>query len=326
MLLSMKAAVYYETGPPSVFRYEELPGPPCHPRGVVIEVQAVSIEGGDVLNRAGGAMTSKPHIVGYQAGGVIREVGAEVSDRRVGQRVVAIAPNGSHASLFSVPAASTWVLPDGLDMAEGACVPIAFGTADDCLFEFGRLLAGESVLIQAGAGGVGLAALQLAKRAGATVFATASSDEKLARLKPLGMDYGINYREVDFVEEVHRLTGGRGVDLVVDSVGGDVLQGSLRSLAYKGRAISVGNASRDRQAPDLSILGGRNSSYTSVYFGAERNQDPGRVIPMVEGHLADAAAGKLKVVIDRTFPLSEAAHAHEYIESRQAFGRVVLLP
>jgi NADPH2:quinone reductase len=225
----MKAAVYYETGPPSVFRYEDVPDPACHPRGVVIDVQAVSIEGGDVLNRAGGMMTAKPHIVGYQAGGVIREVGSEVTDRRVGQRVVAISPNGSHAALFSVPATSTWVVPEGLDIAQAACVPIAFGTAHDCLFEFGRLKTGEAVLIQAGAGGVGLAAIQLAKRAGATVFATASSDAKLERLKEFGLDHGINYRERDFVEEVKRLTDGRGVDLVVDSVGGDVLQGSLRT-------------------------------------------------------------------------------------------------
>jgi NADPH2:quinone reductase len=320
----LKAAVYYETGPPSVLRYEDVPDPACHPRGVIIEVQAVSIEGGDVLNRAGGKMTSRPHIVGYQAAGVIREAGPEVNDRRPGQRVVAIAPNGSHAALFSVPASSTWLVPEGLDIVQAACVPIAFGTADDCLFEFGRLKAGETVLIQAGAGGVGLAAIQLAKRAGATVLATASSDDKLDRLKEFGLDHGINYREGDFVEEVKRLTGGRGVDLVVDSVGGDVLQGSLRALAYKGRAISVGSAGRDRQAPDLTLVAGRNCSYTSVYFGAERNEDPERVVPMVQRHLEDVRAGTLRVVVDREFPLAEAAAAHEYIESRQAFGRVVL--
>jgi NADPH2:quinone reductase len=322
----MKAAVYYETGPPSVFRYEDVPDPVCHPRGVVIEVRAVSIEGGDVLNRAGGMMTAKPHIVGYQAGGVISEVGAEVTDRRVGQAVVAIAPHGSHAELFSVPANATWVVPEGMDIVEAACMPIPFGTADDCLFEFGHLKASETVLVQAGAGGVGLALIQLAHRAGARVIATASSGDKLERLKGLGMDEGINYRTHDFVEEAKRLTGGRGVDLVVDSVGGDVLQGSLRSLAYKGRAISVGSAGRDRQAPDLNLVGGRNCAYTSVYFGASRNEEPGRVMPMVQRHLEDANAGKLKVMVDRKFALSEAAAAHEYIESRRAFGRVVLVP
>ena len=109
-------------------------------------------------------------------------------------------------------------------------------------------------------------------------------------------------------------------------VGGEVLQGSLRSLAYKGRAISVGSAGRDRQAPDLNLVGGRNCSYTNVYFGASRNEEPERVMPMVQGHIEDVKAGKLRVVIDRRFPLAQAAAAHEYIESRQAFGRVVLVP
>lgn len=322
----MKAAVYYETGPPEVFRYEDVPDPVCHPRGVVIQVEAVSIEGGDVLNRAGGPMTGRPHIVGYQAAGTIREAGSDVTDRKTGERVVAIAPNGSHAELFSVPAASTFAVPDSLDIKEAACIPIAFGTADDCLFEFGRLKPGETVLVQAGAGGVGLAAIQLAKRAGATVIATASSDAKLARLKEFGLDHGVNYRERDFVEEVRKVTSGRGVDLVIDPVGGAVLQGSLKCLAYRGRAISVGSAGRDRQPPDLSLVAGKNCSYTSVSFGVERQENPGRVVPMVQGHLEDVTAGRLRVVIDRAFPLSEAASAHAYIESREAFGRVVLIP
>ncbi len=127
--------------------------------------------------------------------------------------------HGSHAELVAVPASFTWPIPDGLDLTSAACIPIAFGTADDCLFEFGRLQAGETVLVQAGAGGVGIAAIQLAKRAGATVLATASSDEKLARLEPLGLDHGINYRTDDFANVARRLTDGRGVDLVVDSVG-----------------------------------------------------------------------------------------------------------
>jgi hypothetical protein len=109
----MKAAVYYETGAPTVFRYEDVPDPPLHPRGVVIDVQAVSIEGGDTLNRAGGEMPAKPHIVGYQCAGVVREAGAEVSDRKPGDRVVALMPHGSHASVVSVPAQQTWLIPDG---------------------------------------------------------------------------------------------------------------------------------------------------------------------------------------------------------------------
>jgi len=322
----MKAAVYYEAGPPSVFRYEDVPDPACHPGGVLVDVKAVSIEGGDVLNRAGGDLASRPHIVGYQCAGIIREVGVNVADRAVGQRVVAIMGYGSHASMVSVPASATWPVPEGLDLEPAACVPIPFATADDCLFEFGHLKAGEAVLVQAGAGGVGLAAIQLAKRAGATVLATASSDEKLERLKEFGLDHGVNYRTRDFVAAVREITGGRGVDLVVDSVGGRTLQGSLECLAYRGRAITVGSAGRDETPPDIGPLGAGNRTLTGVYLAVEAVMQPERVRAMVAGHLQDVAGGSLKVVIDRTYPLSEAAAAHAYIESRQAFGRVLLIP
>ena len=135
----MKAAVYYETGPPDVFRYEDVPDPVCHPNGVLIDVKAVSIEGGDLLNRSGGPMPARPHIVGYQCAGIVREVGANVSDRSVGQRIVTFVAYGSHASIVSAPAMSTWVVPEELDLERAACVPIPFGTADDALFEFGHL-------------------------------------------------------------------------------------------------------------------------------------------------------------------------------------------
>ncbi len=190
----MKAAVYYETGQPDVFKYEERPDPDVMATSVLIQVEAISIEGGDVLNRAGGDMPSKPHVVGYQCAGTVKQAGESVPDRKVGDRVVATMPFGSHAELVSVSSMQTWPVPDGMDIREAACVPVAYGTAHDCLFELGGLKEGESVLIQAGGGGVGLAAIQLAKRAGATVLATAGSDEKLERLKEFGLDHGINYR------------------------------------------------------------------------------------------------------------------------------------
>lgn len=322
----MKAAVYYETGGPEVFRYEDVPDPACASNGVLIDVQVVSIEGGDTLHRAGGEMPRRPHIVGYQCSGVIREVGAEVRDREAGQRVVAVMPHGSHAERAAVPATATWIVPDELDLARAACVPIAFGTADDCLFEFGQLAAGQTVLVHAGAGGVGLAAIQLAKRAGATVLATASSDEKLDRLKQLGLDHGINYAEADFVASVRELTGGRGADLVVDSIGGRTLQQSFEAAAYRGRIISVGSAGRDSVLPDVSALRAGNKTLTGVFFGAELVLHADRVHPMVARHLADVAAGVLTVPLDRNFPLSEAAAAHAYAESRRAFGRIILIP
>lgn len=320
----MKAAVYYETGPPDVFRYEDVPDPTAFPGGVVIDVEAVSIEGGDTLNRSGGEMATTPHIVGYQCAGTIREVGEGVEDRAVGQRVVATMLWGSHAERFATLASFTWAIPDGADVVACACVPVAFGTADDCLFEFGHLQAGETVLIQAGAGGVGIAAIQLAKRAGATVFATASSDERLERLQEFGLDHGINYANSGWVDQVRELTGGRGVDLVVDSVGGKVLQGSVASLAYRGRAITVGSAGRDPQPFDVSVLGAANQSITGVFLGAEMGTE--RAQTMVARLVDDVAAGRLRVLVDRTYPLAEAAAAHAFLESRQAVGRVVLLP
>lgn len=320
----MKAAVYYETGPPHVFRYEDVPEPESGPGSVLIEVEAISIEGGDTLNRAGGLMAETPHIVGYQCAGTIREVGDGVHDRHVGQRVVATMMSGSHAEMVAVPALVTWVIPEGADVTACACVPVAFGTADDCLFEFGRLQEGETVLIQAGAGGLGLAAIQLAKRAGAYVLATASSDERLARLEPFGLDHGVNYSDPDWVRAVRTATGGRGVHLVVDSVGGSVLAGSLQCLTYRGRCITVGNAGRDPQPLDVSGLTMGNHSLTGVFLGAEIATERARA--MIARHVENVAGGRLEVVIDRTYPLSEAAAAHAYLESRQAVGRVVLVP
>ncbi|HUS82582.1 MAG TPA: zinc-binding dehydrogenase [Dehalococcoidia bacterium] len=322
----MKAAVYYETGPPDVFRYEDVPDPVCHPNGVLVDVKAISIEGGDLLNRAGGPMPSRPHIVGYQCAGIIREAGANVGDRAVGQRVATFVAYGSHASIVSAPAASTWLVPEELDLERAACVPIPFGTADDALFEFGHLKAGETVLVHAGAGGVGLAAIQLAKRAGATVLATASSDDKLRRLSEFGLDHGINYLTGDFVTAVGKLTDGNGVDVAVDTVGGKVLEGTLKALAYRGRAILVGRAGRSDEKPELGFLSQGNRSLAGFSLGLEMAKNTERVRDMIARHLEDVARGSLRVVIDRTYPLSEAAAAHAYIESRKAFGRVLLVP
>jgi NADPH2:quinone reductase len=320
----MKAAVYYETGSPDVLRYEDVPDPVCHPQGVVIRVEAVSIEGGDTLNRGGGQMAGSPHIVGYQAAGEIVEIGAEVAHLKVGQKVVTVNAFGSHAELRAVPARNAWPIPQGFDVQKASAIPVPFGTAHECLFGAGHLKAGETVLVQAGAGAVGIAAIQLAKKAGATVLASASSDERLERLKAFGMDHGINYRRDDLVEQVMKLTGGKGVDLVVDPVGGATLAGSLGALGYRGRISLVGNAGREPMKVDVSSLMAGNRSLTGVFLGAEIMTD--RVHDMIQDLIDQAARGELEVVIDRTFPLAEADKAHAYIESRQAVGRVLLIP
>jgi NADPH:quinone reductase len=320
----VKAAVYYETGPPGVLRYEDVPDPTPGPADVLIRVEAISIEGGDTLNRAGGDMPASPHVVGYQCAGTIEAVGADVTDREPGQRVVATMLWGSHAELAVTPAVVTWLVPDDADIVAAACVPVAFGTAHDCLFEFGRLAEGETVLVQAAAGGVGVALVQLAKRAGARVIGTASSEARLEAVRPLGLDVGVDYSQERWPDRVRDATGGRGVDLAVDSVGGRILQGSLACLAYRGRCVTVGQAGREGKLLDVSPLGMGNQSLTGVFLGAEIATPRAR--RMIADLVEDVAAGRLRVLVDGTWPLSQAAEAHAHIESRQAIGRVVLTP
>ncbi len=322
----MKAAVYYETGGPDVFRYEDVPDPTCGPGDVLIRVEAVSVEGGDTLNRLGGDLASVPHVVGYQCAGRVLEVGDGVDDLAPGDRVVTVGVDGSHAELRVTGRPFCWRIPDGLATEVAACVPVPFGTADDCLFEFGRLQAGETALVHAGASGVGIAAVQLAKRAGATVLATASSPERLDRLAGLGLDHGIDYATTDFVEEVRRLTDGRGADVVVDPVGGSNLQRSLHCLAYRGRCVTLGDAGRETSTLlDISTMRAANQTLVGYFLGAELFLGT-RAHAGIARHLDDIAAGDLQVVIDRRFALEEAGEAHAYIESRQAFGRVLLVP
>ncbi len=322
----MKAAVYYTTGGPEVFRYEDVPDPEPGPGEVLVRVEAISVEGGDTLNRSAGELTGSPHIVGYQCAGTVVGTGAQVGGLATGDRVVTVGMSGSHAELRAVGEAFCWRVPDGLATEQAACVPVPCGTAEDCLFEFGRLRADETVLVHAGASGVGIAAVQLAKRAGATVLATASSRSRLDRLGPLGLDHGIDYTAEDFVPAVRRLTGGRGADVVVDPVGGATLQRSLRCLAYRGRCVSVGDAGRQLvDKLDVSTLRPNNQTLVGYFLGAELLFGA-RAHAMIDRLLHDVAAGRLQVVVDRRYPLEEAGEAHAYIESRQAFGRVVLVP
>ena len=322
----MRAAVYDEPGGPDVLRYAKVPDPELRPRGILFDVKAIGVQGGDLINRSR-AIGSAPHIVGYQASGIVRSIGSEVDGFRIGQAVVATMRSGSHAEIVSVAAESVYAVPDGLDVEVAAAIPLEFGTAHEGLFEFGRLQAGESVLVQAGAGGLGSAAIQLAKAAGAgLVLATASDDERLARLREYGMDHGINYTTADVPAEVMRLTDGRGVNLVIDPVGGKTLEGSIAALAYRGRISWVGRAGRDDSPPDTWPMQRKHASLTGVLLGVDADGNRQRVHEMIDSVLRRVATGELRPVIDRRFALAEAADAHRYIESRKAFGRVLLIP
>jgi NADPH2:quinone reductase len=322
----MKAAVIYENGGPDVLRYEEVPDPDCPDGFVLVDVEAISIEGGDLLARAGSPPPDVPHVVGYLSAGTVAAVGGGVEGRSVGDRVVTLSPAGSHASRRAVPAMATWPIPDGLDAARAACVPVAFGTAYECLFTAASLAEGQTVLIHAGAGGVGMAAIQLAKQAGATVISTASSDEKLERLRPLGLDHGINYATENFVERTKELTGDQGVNVVVDSIGGQNLVDSISVLTYRGTLVSVGVAGRAGSAIEAQSVWTQNNTLRGVYLGGAMLAEYPRIHAMIAELLDRVASGEVRVEIDRSFPLSEAGAAHEYVESRKAFGRVVMTP
>ena len=239
-------------------------------------VEAVSIEGGDTLNRLGGDIARAPHIVGYQCAGRVVEVGTRVGGFTEGDRVVTVGLDGSHAEFRATGESFCWAIPEGLTTEEAACVPVPFGTADDCLFEFGRLEPGETALIHAGASGVGIAAIQLAKRAGAQVLATASSDSRLERLvdsRPRPWHQLLVGRLRRRGASAHRRT--TDADVIVDSVGGPTLQKSLHSLAYRGRCITFGDAGRQPgEGLDISTMRVNNQTLVGYFLGAELFFEP----------------------------------------------------
>jgi NADPH2:quinone reductase len=321
----MKAAVIHENGGPEVLRYEDVPDPECPDGCVVVDAEAISIEGGDLLARAHGDLPAAPHIVGYLSAGIVSEIAPGVNGRKTGDRVVALNFAGSHAAKRIVPAIMTWPIPDGLDAARAACVPVAFGTAYECLFTAGHLAGGQTVLIHAGAGGVGMAAIQLAKQAGATVISTASSDEKLERLKSFGLDHGINYATDSFVDRTNELTDSRGVDVVLDSIGGQNLVDSVGVLAYRGTLVSVGVAARAGSSIEAQSLWARNNALRGVFLGGALVSEYPRIHAMIGDMIQRVADGELQVEIDQSFALEQAGEAHAYVESRKAFGRVLMI-
>jgi NADPH:quinone reductase-like Zn-dependent oxidoreductase len=319
----MKAAVYDVEGAPGVLKYVDIPDPVTGPDDILISVEAISIEGGDLINRRS---TPPPHpswIVGYAAAGTVIAVGSKVSSRRVGDRVAAFNMQGSHAERWAVPAERTWLIPDRVDMAKAAVLPISFGTAHHCLFTRGMLRQGEAVLIQAAAGGVGLAAVQLASQAGATVIAVASGTQRRSRLLELGADHVVDRAENNVVDSVRQYTDGTGVDLVIDPVG-TTLPASLSALAPEGRLVFVGNAGGGSLTVDLWPPMQSNQTLMGVFMGPLFER-PG-VRASVDDMLQAVAAGRIRVVIDRIFSLANAAAAHEFAETAKPLGRIVMKP
>lgn len=319
----MKAAVYDHNGPPEVLRFTDVPDPEIGSRDVLIQVEAISIEGGDLINRRSSPPGHPAYVVGYAAAGTVVAIGDAVKDRKPGDRVTSWGLDGSHAQLRAVPADQTWLLPAGAGVAEAAAIPIGFGTAHHCLFARGQLSSGSSVLIQGAAGGVGIAAVQLARRAGATVIGVASGEDRVRRVIELGASRVINHNDESAVDVVRDLTGGRGVDLIVDPVG-STLATSLAALRDEGILVSVGNAGGAELTVDLWPAVQRNLTVVGVFMGTILTRPAVR--QTVDTLLGDVAKGSLAVPIDRRFPLAEAAAAHRYAEDNKILGRIVLIP
>jgi len=320
----MKAVFYSENGGPEVMAYGDRPDVAPTDHDVLLRVEAISIEGGDLLNRLIAPPETTPFIPGYQAGGTVEAVGAAVTRFTPGQRIVAFNWNGSHAERMIAPEDFCFPVPDGLDMTLASAAPIAFGTAHDALIEYGQLRAGETVLIQGAAGGVGLAAVQIAREAGAVVIGTASGAERLQRLMPFGLDHGIDYRSEDIAERCLEITDGRGVDLAVDLAGGKGKALLVKALRPHGRYGAVGASTGDIPSFSFFELIGERLNVYGVSLGREMHT--ARVRDLVATIFAKLANGTYLMPIDRVFALSEAVEAHRHVAHGHPFGRVMMTP
>jgi NADPH:quinone reductase-like Zn-dependent oxidoreductase len=345
----MLASVYHAYGPPDVLRYEEIARPVAGPGEVVVKVRAVAVNAFDLMAREGRYRPNKgkfPHVLGADFGGEVAEIGAGV-ERQLerGQRVTAwwVVPcdsceqcmtahwnrcaldyrylgahlHGAYAQYVKLPAINLVPIPARMSFEEAAAFPTAYGTAWHMLVTRARIEPGETVLIQAAGSGVSVAGIQIAKLAGARVFATSSTAEKLERARQLGADEVINYREQDFQAEVMRLTAKRGVDLVFEHVGGDVLEASIRALTRGGRLVTCGGTAGYTVAINIAHV--FHKELTIIGANSAIRAELDQMMPLI-------AAGRFAPVIDRTFPLAEAAAAHRYVEARRQFGKIVLVP
>ncbi|RKU09660.1 hypothetical protein C6503_21130 [Candidatus Poribacteria bacterium] len=346
----MKAIVFSEQGGTEVLRYTDVPEPTLHANEVLVKVEGCAVNYLDLHARRNrpeiAAKLSRgdtPHILGSDIAGTIAEVGDTRCGVTVGTRVV-LAPcipcgvcrdcrhgtenlcdtqeligfqtNGGYAGYVKAPAQNAIQIPDTLSFINAAAMPIAYLTAWHMLMTRAQLRLGEDVLILGVGGGVGSAGLQIAKLTGARVFATASSDEKLARAREMGADVTINYKDVDFSEVVLDATDGRGVDVVLEHVGAATWEQSIASLAKNGRLVSCGVTTgnigtiniRKMYQKQLTIMGSALGTVTEL-----------RTLIQL------AARGKLEPIIDRTLPLHRASEAHSVLENRQNFGKVVLV-
>ena len=324
---TMKVTEIAEPGGPEVLRAAIRATPEPGHGEVLIEVAAAGVNRPDVLQRQGGypPPPGASDIPGLEVAGTIVASGTGVSTLSIGDRVCALVTGGGYAEYCPAPAAQVLPVPAGLDMIEAAALPETFFTVWSNVFDRGRLQPGERFLVHGGSSGIGTVAIQLARAFEARVFATAGSAEKCAACERLGAERAINYRDENFVEVAKALTGGVGLDLILDMVGGDYIQRNIAALATEGRLVQIAFLSGAKVELNLMPLMLKRLTLTGATLRARAIEDKAaiadalraRVWPLLE-------SGRVRPVIDSTVALADAAKAHERMESGEHIGKIVL--
>src|SRR3989475_2870160 len=323
----MKAIVFAETGGPEVLALADVPRPDVRPGAVLSKSHAIGVNFADTRFRQG-TYTIKPKLPdspGMEVAGVIEAVGDGVTNLRPGMRAAAFTSR-AYAEYCVSPAFMVIPLPDSVGFVDGAALLIQVLTAYHLLHTVDSTGPGRSVLVHSAAGGVGLAAWQLAKAAGARVFGTVSSDDKIELAKSTGADAIINYSRDKFADEVLQLTDGRGVDLILDAVGKPTFEEGLRCLAPFGHLVLYGRAGGPTDPLNLTTLSPKSLKVSAFALPLVTRNFPDKTRASAERCFALMREGKLRLHIGKTFPLAQAADAHRYLESRQSTGKLILIP
>jgi putative PIG3 family NAD(P)H quinone oxidoreductase len=316
-----------EPGGPDVLRPVERPDPVPGPGDVLIDVLAAGINRPDVMQRRGNypPPPGASDIPGLEVAGTIVAIGDRVNEWRVGDRVCALVSGGGYASLCVAPALQCLPVPPSLDLVAAAAIPETFFTVWTNVFDRGHLQAGETALFHGGTSGIGTTAIQLAAARGATALATAGSDEKCRACVALGAAHAINYRSQDFVEAVKQLTNKRGVDLILDIMGGDYLPRNLAALAIDGRVVQIGLMGGESSTIDLRRVIGRRLTITGSSLRPRTVEEKGAIASALKREVWPLLErGSVKPILYKVFPLVQAADAHRLMESSDHIGKIVL--
>ena len=307
--------------------WAELPQPEPKPGEVLIAIKAASLNFPDLLMVQNKYQIKPPlpYVPGAEYAGVVQAVGEGVTQLRVGQNVACLSGTGGFATHVVAPAALCLPLPEGFSHTDAAAFIMTYATSHHALVDRAQLKAGETVLVLGAAGGVGTAAIQIAKALGARVIAAASSDEKCALCQSLGADATINYQSQNLREALKALTGGKGLDVVYDPVGGEWAEPAVRAMAWRGRYLVVGFAAGPIPALPWNLLLLKGASLVGVFWGEFAKREPQANAAMMRELAQWYAQGKIKPVIDQTLPMSELKKAFAIMGSRSVMGKLVLL-